>query len=314
MYAHCPAALDGGSLLVQSRGETRWPSTHPRHGEGTRDRPTTHAAQRHRPRRALGRQRRAGRLLLRARASASARSPTRASRPASRDRVSHVLEQGRVRIVLTGALRSDSPIAAHQRRHGDGVQDIALSVPDVDHAWEHGDRRAAPRASSRRTSCATTTAPSASRRSRPTATRCTRSSSAAATRRVPARLRRAVDARRAGRATRAARDRPHRRQRRARPMEEWVKFYERRLRDDRDGPLLRRGDLDRVLGADVEGRHRRQRAASSSRSTSPPRASASRRSTSTSSSTRARRAAHRPRDARHRRHGRGRCASAASSS
>ena len=45
-----------------------------------------------------------------------------------------------------------------------------------------------------------------------------------------------------------------------------------RLRDDRDDPLLRRGHLDRVLGAHVEGRQRRQRAASSSRSTSPPRA------------------------------------------
>ena len=70
-------------------------------------------------------------------------------------------------------------------------------------------------------------------------------------------------------------------------MDEWVGFYERRLRDDRDDPLLRRGDLDRVLGADVEGRRRAATGASSSRSTSRPRAGASRRSTSTSSSTRA---------------------------
>jgi len=51
-----------------------------------------------------------------------------------RDRTSHVLEQGRVRLVLTGALRSDTDIARHHTLHGDGVKVIALSVPDVDHA------------------------------------------------------------------------------------------------------------------------------------------------------------------------------------
>ena len=39
----------------------------------------------------------------------------------TRDQVSHVLQQGRIRLVLTGALGSDSPIAAHQHKHGDGV-------------------------------------------------------------------------------------------------------------------------------------------------------------------------------------------------
>jgi 4-hydroxyphenylpyruvate dioxygenase len=51
-----------------------------------------------------------------------------------RDRTSHVLEQGRIRLVLTGTLTSDSEIARHHARHGDGVHSIALSVPDVDHA------------------------------------------------------------------------------------------------------------------------------------------------------------------------------------
>src|SRR3954451_22105228 len=59
-----------------------------------------------------------------------------------RDRASHVLQQGRIRLVLTGALSSDSPIAAHQHKHCDGVKVIAVSVPDVEHAWqpaiEHG--------------------------------------------------------------------------------------------------------------------------------------------------------------------------------
>src|ERR1700736_4789431 len=52
-----------------------------------------------------------------------------------RDRVSHVLRQGRIRLVLTGALHSDSPITAHHRKHGDGVKTIALGVPSVDRAY-----------------------------------------------------------------------------------------------------------------------------------------------------------------------------------
>jgi 4-hydroxyphenylpyruvate dioxygenase len=54
-----------------------------------------------------------------------------------RDRVSHVLQQGRIRLVLTGALGSASAIAAHQHKHGDGVKVIAVAVPNVDNAWQH---------------------------------------------------------------------------------------------------------------------------------------------------------------------------------
>jgi 4-hydroxyphenylpyruvate dioxygenase len=54
-----------------------------------------------------------------------------------RDRASYVLRQGRIRLVLTGALHSESPIADHHRRHGDGVKSIALSVPDARAAFEH---------------------------------------------------------------------------------------------------------------------------------------------------------------------------------
>lgn len=54
-----------------------------------------------------------------------------------RDRASHVLQQGRIRLVLTGALDSASEIAGHQHKHGDGVKVIAVSVPDVGHAWAH---------------------------------------------------------------------------------------------------------------------------------------------------------------------------------
>src|ERR1044072_736598 len=49
-----------------------------------------------------------------------------------RDRASHVLEQGRIRIVLTGALVPDHEIGAHVAKHGDGVEGIALGVPDVE--------------------------------------------------------------------------------------------------------------------------------------------------------------------------------------
>jgi 4-hydroxyphenylpyruvate dioxygenase len=61
-----------------------------------------------------------------------------------RDRVSHVLEQGRIRLVLTGSLKGGDDIAGHHARHGDGVHKIALSVPDAaqayEHAVEHGAR------------------------------------------------------------------------------------------------------------------------------------------------------------------------------
>jgi 4-hydroxyphenylpyruvate dioxygenase len=55
----------------------------------------------------------------------------------TRDRTSHVLEQGRIRLVLTGTLTGDDVIAEHHKRHGDGVRSIALSVPDAAAAYEH---------------------------------------------------------------------------------------------------------------------------------------------------------------------------------
>ena len=60
-----------------------------------------------------------------------------------RDRTSHVLEQGRIRIVLTGALTPDHEIGVHVARHGDGVKVIALGVPDVDHAYREAVARGA---------------------------------------------------------------------------------------------------------------------------------------------------------------------------
>ena len=60
-----------------------------------------------------------------------------------RDRTSHVLEQGRIRIVLTGALVPDHEIGRHAAAHGDGVKVIALSVPSVEHAYREATARGA---------------------------------------------------------------------------------------------------------------------------------------------------------------------------
>jgi 4-hydroxyphenylpyruvate dioxygenase len=60
-----------------------------------------------------------------------------------RDRASYVLEQGNIRLVLTSALREDSDIARHCSRHGDGVKDIALAVPDASEAYRQAVQRGA---------------------------------------------------------------------------------------------------------------------------------------------------------------------------
>ncbi len=49
----------------------------------------------------------------------------------TRDRASYVLEQGKIRLVLTTALAPDGPVAEHVHRHGDGVRDLAFWVDDA---------------------------------------------------------------------------------------------------------------------------------------------------------------------------------------
>ena len=61
----------------------------------------------------------------------------------TRDRASYVLEQDKVRIVLTTALRPDSEIATHVHKHGDGVKDIALWVDDARKAFRLAVERGA---------------------------------------------------------------------------------------------------------------------------------------------------------------------------
>ena len=60
-----------------------------------------------------------------------------------RDRASYVLEQGKIRLVLTTALQPDHPIAEHVLRHGDGVHDIALWVDDAREAFAKATSRGA---------------------------------------------------------------------------------------------------------------------------------------------------------------------------
>jgi 4-hydroxyphenylpyruvate dioxygenase len=55
----------------------------------------------------------------------------------NRDHVGYVLRSGNLRFVIKGAVAPDSVIADHQRRHGDGVLDAALEVPDVDRCVAH---------------------------------------------------------------------------------------------------------------------------------------------------------------------------------
>jgi 4-hydroxyphenylpyruvate dioxygenase len=50
----------------------------------------------------------------------------------NRDHKSFVLRSGSIKFVINGAVDPDSALADHHRRHGDGVVDIALEVPDVD--------------------------------------------------------------------------------------------------------------------------------------------------------------------------------------
>ncbi len=54
-----------------------------------------------------------------------------------RDSKSYVLRSGSARFVFTGGVTPDSPILDHHRKHGDGVVDLALAVPDVDRCIEH---------------------------------------------------------------------------------------------------------------------------------------------------------------------------------
>ena len=60
-----------------------------------------------------------------------------------RDRASYVLQQGKIRLVLTTSLLPDSEISEHVRKHGDGVKVMALWVDDARQSWEETTKRGA---------------------------------------------------------------------------------------------------------------------------------------------------------------------------
>ncbi|HZG91578.1 MAG TPA: 4-hydroxyphenylpyruvate dioxygenase [Pseudonocardia sp.] len=55
----------------------------------------------------------------------------------NRDHHAYVLRSGAVRFVLKGGVDPASALLDHHRRHGDGIVDIALEVPDVDRCIRH---------------------------------------------------------------------------------------------------------------------------------------------------------------------------------
>src|ERR1700712_698747 len=60
-----------------------------------------------------------------------------------RDKSSYVLQQGKIRLVLTTPLNSSSPLTEHIAKHGDGVKILALWVDDAYKSFEETTKRGA---------------------------------------------------------------------------------------------------------------------------------------------------------------------------
>jgi 4-hydroxyphenylpyruvate dioxygenase len=60
-----------------------------------------------------------------------------------RDRASYVLEQNKVRLVLTTAIDSNSEISQHHLKHGDGVKFLSIWVDDATKSFEETVKRGA---------------------------------------------------------------------------------------------------------------------------------------------------------------------------
>jgi 4-hydroxyphenylpyruvate dioxygenase len=61
-----------------------------------------------------------------------------------RHKVSYVLKQNKIRLVLSSPLTADSKLNDHLRLHGDGVKDVAFWVDDATAAWEYATGEGAP--------------------------------------------------------------------------------------------------------------------------------------------------------------------------
>ena len=60
-----------------------------------------------------------------------------AAQKACRDHAEYVLTSGSATFVLAGPVHAEAEAAIHNAKHGDGIVDIALEVPDVDKAYAH---------------------------------------------------------------------------------------------------------------------------------------------------------------------------------
>lgn len=60
-----------------------------------------------------------------------------------RDRASYVLQQDKIRIVLTTSFDPESEISQHVKKHGDGVKVLALMVDDATKSFEETTKRGA---------------------------------------------------------------------------------------------------------------------------------------------------------------------------
>ena len=60
-----------------------------------------------------------------------------------RDRASYVMRQGEVTLVVTSALVADNEVSRFACTHGDGVRDIAMTVPDAAEAYRVATERGA---------------------------------------------------------------------------------------------------------------------------------------------------------------------------
>ncbi|WP_335873049.1 4-hydroxyphenylpyruvate dioxygenase [Bacillus sp. 2205SS5-2] len=61
----------------------------------------------------------------------------------NRESVSYVLQQRNIRLVVTGSLSEETRVAEFVKKHGDGVRDIALTVDNVEKAYESAVSRGA---------------------------------------------------------------------------------------------------------------------------------------------------------------------------
>jgi 4-hydroxyphenylpyruvate dioxygenase len=60
-----------------------------------------------------------------------------------RDRASYVLQQDKIRLVLTSSILPDTEISLHHQKHGDGVKVLALWVDDATKSYEETIKRGA---------------------------------------------------------------------------------------------------------------------------------------------------------------------------